>query len=90
MKLIRGRVPESFTNTLPESIAFAHIDLNDPTAEAGALEQIFPRLSEHGVIIFDDYGWWFHSDQKIAVDEVAERFGTRILELPTGQGLLIK
>lgn len=88
--LVRGRVPDSFKGTLPENIAFAHIDLNNAEAEAGAINEIYPRLTDGGVVIFDDYGWWTLSDQKTSVDEVLSHFGGRVLELPTGQGLLIK
>ncbi len=90
VSIIKGRVPDSFTGTLPDRIAFAHIDLNNAEAEAAAVEQIYPRLSPGAYVIFDDYGWWTLSDQKIAVDGVLERHGARAVELPTGQGLLIK
>ncbi len=90
VSVIRGRVPEILADTLPETIAFAHIDLNHAVAEASALELIYPRLSPGGVIMLDDYGWWRLSDQKIAVDAVLEGLAARIAELPTGQGLLIK
>ncbi len=90
VSVVRGRVPESFDGVLPEQIAFAHIDMNNADAEAGAVARIYPRLSPGGMIILDDYGWWRLSDQKIAVDAVLETFGQRVLELPTGQGLLIK
>ena len=88
--LVRGRVPDSFQGSLPEDIAFAHIDLNNAEAEAGAIREIYPRLTDGAIVIFDDYGWWTLSDQKSSVDDVLEPFGARILELPTGQGLLIK
>ena len=42
------------------------------------------------MIIFDDYGWWGYSAQKKVLDPIAKEFGETILELPTGQGLLIK
>jgi O-methyltransferase len=61
VKVIKGAVPDSFADGLPDKIAFAHIDMNQPTPEVGALKFILPRLADHGVIIFDDYGWWFYS-----------------------------
>ena len=74
----------------PDSIAFCHIDMNHPAPEAGALREVLPRLSKGGAIIFDDYGWWWYSAQKRALDPIARSLGQEILELPTGQGLLIK
>ena len=71
-------------------MAFAHIDMNHPDPEVASLEKVLPRLSKGGVIIFDDYGWWGYSAQKKALDEVATRNEQNILEIPTGQGILIK
>jgi hypothetical protein len=90
VKIIKGSVPQSFSEGFPEQIAFAHIDMNHPAAEAGALERVLPKLSSGGVIVFDDYGWWAYSAQKIALDPIAKSNGCKILELPTGQALLMK
>tara|TARA_B100001093_G_C26802949_1_gene1004247 strand:- start:151 stop:945 length:795 start_codon:yes stop_codon:yes gene_type:complete len=90
VNIVKGSVPESFSEGFPDSIAFCHIDMNHSTPEAGALREVLPRLSKGGAIIFDDYGWWGYSAQKVALDPIARSFGQEILELPTGQGLLIK
>ncbi len=90
VSVIKGPAPATFDGTLPERVAFAHIDMNDVEAEAGAVAQIYPRLSAGGVLILDDYGWWMHSDQKVAVDAVLRDSPDSVAELPTGQGLLIK
>ena len=90
VKVIKGNVLDTLKDNLPEKIAFAHIDLNHPEPEKLAFELILPKLSENGVIIFDDYGWWSYSAQKNALDPIAKTHNLDILELPTGQGLLIK
>lgn len=90
VRVIKGSVPESFEQGFPEVIAFAHIDMNHPVAEAGALVHVLPRLSSGGAVVFDDYGWWTYSSQKTALDPIAASHGLEILELPTGQGLLLK
>ena len=90
VRVIKGSVPDSFKGGMPDKVAFAHIDMNHPIAESKALEIILPKLSNGGVIIFDDYGWFTYSAQKIALDPIASRHDLEILELPTGQGLLIK
>ena len=89
VQVIKGSVPESFSEGFPESISFCHIDMNHPAPEAGALNAILPRLSKGGVVILDDYGWWGYSAQKAALDPIVESFGKEILELPTGQGILM-
>ena len=90
VKIVKGSVPQSFSQGFPEKIAFAHIDMNHPDPEAGALEMVLPRLSNGGVVIFDDYGWWGYSAQKIALDPIIAKNHLKVLELPTGQALLIK
>lgn len=90
VQVVKGRVPESFAQGFPDRIAFAHIDMNHWVPEAAALEAVLPRLEPRGAIVFDDYGWWGYSAQKASLDPIAARHGLKILELPTGQGLLIK
>lgn len=86
----KGSVPNSFSEALPEKIAFAHIDMNHPSPEVGALEIVLPRLSHGGVVILDDYGRWGYSAQKIAMDPIIAKNGFNILELPTGQGVIMR
>ena len=64
--------------------------MNQPAPEAGALQAVLPKLNKGGIITFDDYGWWGYSSQKAALDPMIQSFGQEILELPTGQALLIK
>lgn len=90
VKIIKGSVPQSLSEGFPKKIAFAHIDMNHPAPEAGALEKVLPVLSPGGIVIFDDYGWWGYSAQKIALDPIIEKNGLKVLELPTGQAVLIK
>ena len=90
VKIVKGNVPDSFKKNSPDQVAFAHIDMNNPSPEAGALEFVLPRLSRSGIVILDDYGWWGYSDQKLKLDPIAAKHSLRILELPTGQGLILK
>lgn len=90
IKVIRGVVPDVLLGEAPERIAYCHIDLNSPAAEVGALEILFDRIVPGGLVIFDDYGWLPFARQQQAEDAFAGRRDYSILELPTGQGLLIK
>jgi hypothetical protein len=67
-----------------------HIDLNSADAEIGVLEVLFDRVSPGGIIVLDDYGWLAYEKQKIVEDEFFGRRNHSVLELPTGQGLVIK
>ena len=90
VKIIRGFVPDTFKIAIPERIAFLHIDLNSPAAEIAALEHLFDRVVSGGYIVFDDYGWKQFSKQREAENRFMADRGHFIMELPTGQGLVIK
>lgn len=90
--VIQGRLPEVLNDRSPEKIAFLHVDLNHAASEVGCLEMLFDRLSPGAILILDDYGWnWgVLKTQKLVEDPFFEARGYRVLELPTGQGLVIK
>ena len=90
VKVIRGFVPDTFKITIPERIAFLHIDLNSPAAEIAVLEHLFHHVVSGGYIVFDDYGWKPFKKQRDAENQFMAERGYFILELPTGQGLVIK
>jgi O-methyltransferase len=86
----KGKVPQILAEVAPEHIAFLHVDMNNAEAERGALETLFERICPGGMIVFDDYGWTNYRDQKDSADEFMQSRGLRVLELPTGQGLVVK
>jgi O-methyltransferase len=85
----KGFLPESL-GTAPASIAWLHIDLNSARAEAETLEVLFDRVVPGGFVILDDYGWLVLDAQKQAADAFFAPRGYAVLELPTGQGLVVK
>ena len=86
----RGRVPEVLLGSAPQKIAYLHLDMNSSKAEIGALEVLYDRLVPGAYLLLDDYGWYAYRDQKIAEDAFFDERGVNVLELPTGQGLVIK
>jgi O-methyltransferase len=89
VKIIRGVVPDILGEVAPEKVAFLHLDMNAPFAQKGALEFLFDRLSHGAIVIFDDYGWLLYHREKEVADEFFGARGHRVLELPTGQGLVM-
>jgi O-methyltransferase len=89
-RIIPGMVPDSFEQGAPKAISWFHLDLNSAEAETAALHHLFDRLTPGGLLIFDDYGWKTYPGQKAAADRFANERNHFILEIPTGQGLLIK
>lgn len=91
VKITQGAVPDSLDELEPPGdIAFLHIDMNNAAAEVGALERLFDKVVTGAVIVLDDYGWIAYRDQKLGEDEFFAKRGLQVLELPTGQGLVIK
>jgi O-methyltransferase len=86
----KGMVPDILLEIAPGRIAFLHMDMNSPRAETGALKILFDRVSPGGILIFDDYGWKHFQNHKEATDRFMAERDQVIMELPTGQGLMIK
>lgn len=86
----RGRVPEVLDEVCPDAIAFMHIDLNNATAEVGALDRLYDRLVPGGVIVFDDFLWQTSAAQRSAEQAWFEARGLTVFPLPTGQGLFVR
>ena len=90
VQLVRGVVPESLSTVSIERVAYLSLDMNLVYPEIAALEYFWPRLSPGAPVLLDDYGKRKFLEQKRAMDHFACGRGLRILELPTGQGLLLK
>ncbi len=90
VRIVRGFVPHSFATDCPSSIAYLHIDLGATQSELATLEALFDRVSAGGMIILELFGRREHRELMQAATEFVRARGHEILELPTGQGLLIK
>ena len=90
VRAIKGYVPRILEGNTPDAIAFLHVDMNNAAAERAALEALFDLVSPGGSVVLDDYGWRTYADQKREHDAFFESRGYQVLELPTGQGLVIK
>lgn len=90
VSIVKGAVPGTLAQVASEKLAYVSIDMNAALPEVAATEFAWERLVPGGTIVFDDYGFAAHIEQKKALDALAARLGHPILALPTGQGLLIK
>jgi len=88
--VIQGELPASFAQGMPEKIALLHLDLNGVDAEIAVLEQLYDRVLPSGVIVLDDFGWAGYRAQHDAELAWFAAHGKPVLELPTGQGLIIR
>ena len=90
VRVIKGVVPDVLARGCPDKVAYLHLDMNAAKAEIGALEVLFDKVVPGGFIVLDDFG---HSRHRNQFTEEREWFTTRghdALELPTGQGLVVK
>jgi O-methyltransferase len=90
IKIIQGYVPDSFQKGTPDRIALLHIDFNNPDAELAALEELWPKVVQGGIVLLDDFGWKAYSAQTNVELDFFKKRNYSILEIPTGQGLVIK
>lgn len=90
MIIIPGYVPSTLTEIKSEKVCFVSIDFNCVDPERESLKFIWDKLVDGGIIIFDDYAFPGHHNQKNSHDKFAEEHGCLIYTCPTGQGILIK
>jgi len=87
--VIRGKVPTILADTAPETVSFLHIDMNAALAEVAALDFFQSRLVPGAIILLDDFGRSENSEICQAHTEWFGAIGKKILELPTGQGIVL-
>lgn len=88
--VVKGAVPDSLSNVVIDRVAYLHLDMNCAEPERAALEFFWPRIVKGGIVVFDDYGFSGHTEQKKVADTFSNSHGLKVLYLPTGQGILIK
>jgi hypothetical protein len=88
--IVKGPVPKTLSQVNIEKVAYLSIDMNCALPELEALKYFWPRLEPGAIVVLDDYGWPTFENQKAVADDFASSVGTKILSLPTGQGILIK
>ena len=88
--VVRGIVPKVLEQSPLEKIAFLHIDMNSEQAEILALDYLFDKVVPGGLIVLDDFGWSCNRNQNIAERAFMNERDHQVLELPTGQGVILK
>jgi O-methyltransferase len=89
LNIIKGSIPGTLNEINIEKVAFLHLDMNSWQAEIAALEHFLPIMTSGGVIVLDDFGLKSHSAQCKEEYPFLKERGIDILELPTGQGVVL-
>jgi O-methyltransferase len=77
LHLVAGPVETTLPAAAPERIAVLRLDTDWYESTRVEMEHLFPRLTEGGVLIVDDYGHW--EGARRAVDEYLAAHGTTLL-----------
>lgn len=86
----KGFIPDTFRGLEAAKISFAHVDVDIYQSILDCLNFIWPRLTNGGFIIFDDYGFPTCPGARSAVDEFFADKSSIPLCLPTGQAVIFK
>lgn len=84
-----GDVFKTLPATETGPLSFAHIDLNATAPTIAALEYAWSRTVPGGTVLFDDYGWPDHREQRVAIDDFFAGRAEEPIALPTGQAVVI-
>ena len=90
VNIVKGVVPNSLRSQPISSVSYLHLDMNSAAPEVAALGYLWPKMTDGGFVLLDDYAFMEYEPQHAALDEFAKSVNYEILSLPTGQGLLIK
>jgi hypothetical protein len=90
VKTYKGWIPSRFAEVAERRFCFIHVDvdLEQPTADSVAF--FYPRLNRGGILLLDDYGFAICPGARRAVDDFFRDKPEAVIELPTGQGVVIR
>ena len=89
-RFIQGWIPECFSASGERTYRFLHVDVDLFRPTLDSLVYFYPRMAADGVILLDDYGLLTCQGARGAVDEFFAGKPESIVELPTGQAVVIK
>ena len=90
LRVYKGWIPTRFTEVVDRRFCFVHVDVDLYQPTRDAVEFFYPRLSRGGILLVDDYGFFICPGARDAIDDFFRDKPEPVLEIPTGQGLIIK
>jgi O-methyltransferase len=89
-RLVKGWIPQSLEPAAGARFRFVHIDVDLYQPTLDSLAFFYPRLISGGICFFDEYGLLSCLGARAAVDEFLRDKPEPIIELATGQAVLVK
>jgi hypothetical protein len=90
LRVYAGWIPSRFPEVQDRTFSFVHIDVDLYQPTRDSIEFFYPRVVPGGVLLLDDYGFEICPGAREAADEFLAGRAEPLLELPTGQGLVLK
>jgi hypothetical protein len=89
-RIVKGWIPDCFERASDARFRLAHIDVDlyEPTRDS--LEFFYPRLVPYGIILLDDHGFMSCPGARQAAEEFFHDKPEVIIELATGQAVVIR
>jgi hypothetical protein len=75
LHFVKGKVEDTIPDSAPGQIAILRLDTDWYESTKHELIHLFPRLSNNGILIIDDYGAW--AGARKAVDEYFAMMGLK-------------
>jgi len=87
-----GWIPDTFHEPpiVGDCFAFVHIDVDLYSPTYDCLNFFYPRMSEGGIILLDDFGFKQCEGARLAAIQFMEDRSEEIIELTTGQAYIVK
>ena len=89
-KYYKGWIPDRFKEVENLKFSFVHVDVDVYQPTRDSFDFFYPRMVKGGIMVCDDYGFLQWPGCKVAVDEMAVKYGFKVLPLTTGQGVVFK
>lgn len=89
-QIMKGWIPERFPDVAAERFCFVHVDVDLYQPTKDSLEFFYDRLSQHGILVCDDYGSSAYPGSRQAMDEFFASRSETPIELPQGQAFIVK
>jgi O-methyltransferase len=90
LRVYKGWIPSRFAEVADRRFSLVHVDVDLEQATRDSVEFFYPRLNSGGILLLDDYGFFICPGARGAVDAYFRDKPEPVLEIPTGQGLVIK
>ncbi len=90
VRVIKGVVPDILPSIDAQAISYLSLDMNCALPEVAAAEFFWDRMVSGGIVLLDDYAYRGFEPQGAAFDAFAAARGVLVLNLPTGQGIIVK